>query len=164
MGLQYKLASRLVFSKLKPALGLGRARYCGSGSAPIAPEVVEFFSRLDLMIYEVYGQSEDSGPTSTNYPGAAKIGTVGQAWPGMQVKIAEDGEVLAKGDNVFIGYYKNQEATDATLVDGWLHSGDLGQFDSDGYLTIIGRKKDIMITSGGKNIAPKNIEAGAQKL
>lgn len=159
LAFQYKLADRLVFSKLKPALGMTKMRHCISGAAPIQPEILEFFSGLDIPIYEVYGQSEDCGPTSTNRPGATKYGTVGQAWPGVEVKIANDDEILVRGKNVFMGYYKNQEATDKDLQDGWLHSGDLGKFDSDGYLSIIGRKKEIMITAGGKNIAPKNIEA-----
>lgn len=159
LGLQYKIADRLIFSKVKPALGLGKVRFAGSGAAPISPEIIEFFGGLDIIIYEIYGQSEDCGPTTLNRPGATKIGTVGQAWPDTEVKVADDGEILVKGDNVFMGYYKNEEATNEDLVDGWLHSGDLGQFDDEGYLTIIGRKKEIMITAGGKNIAPKNIEA-----
>lgn len=159
LGFQYKLADRLVFSKLKPALGMTKMRHCISGAAPIQPEILEFFSGLDIPIYEVYGQSEDCGPTSTNRPGATKYGTVGQAWPGVEVKIADDDEILVRGKNVFMGYYKNQEATNKDLQNGWLHSGDLGKKDADGYLSIIGRKKEIMITAGGKNIAPKNIEA-----
>ena len=164
LALQYQLADRLVFSKVKPALGLGRARHLISGAAPIGKEILEFFSGLDLIIYEIYGQSEDTGPTSTNRPGATKFGTVGQPWPGDEVKIADDGEILVKGPNVFLGYYKNPEATAETLIDGWLHSGDIGQFDEDGFLTITGRKKEIIITSGGKNVAPKNIEAALKNL
>ncbi|MEM7116189.1 MAG: long-chain fatty acid--CoA ligase [Chloroflexota bacterium] len=159
LAFQYRLADRLVYSKLKPALGMAKMRHCISGAAPIQPEILEFFSGLDIPIYEVYGQSEDCGPTSTNRPGATKYGTVGQAWPGVEVKIADDDEILVRGKNVFMGYYKNQEATDKDLQNGWLHSGDLGKKDADGYLSIIGRKKEIMITAGGKNIAPKNIEA-----
>lgn len=164
LGLQYKLANRLVYSKIKNALGLSKARYCLSGAAPIAPEIVEFFNNLDIPLMEIYGQSEDCGPTTVNRPGANKISTVGQAWPGTQVELAEDGEILVKGPNVFMGYYKNPEATASDLVDGWLHTGDLGQFDENGYLTIIGRKKEIIITSGGLNIAPKNIEAALVNL
>lgn len=164
LALKYGIANKLFFSKVKEALGLGRLRHGVSGAAPVAKEILEFFSGLDVFIYEVYGQSEDCGPTTTNRPGAVKYGTVGQNWPGTQVKIADDGEVLVKGNNVFMGYYKNPEATAEELVDGWLHSGDLGQFDADGYLSIIGRKKEIIITSGGKNIAPKNIEAALKNL
>jgi len=159
--IRYKLADKLIFSKLKPALGLGRARICVSGAAPIAPDVLEFMASLDVVIHEVYGQSEDCGPTTFNLPGATRFGTVGQRVDGVDVKIAEDGEILVKGPNVFLGYYKDEGATSEALdEDGWLHSGDLGTFDRGGFLTITGRKKDIIITAGGKNIAPKNIEAG----
>ncbi|MEO7330099.1 MAG: long-chain fatty acid--CoA ligase [Minicystis sp.] len=155
----YAIANKLVYSKLKPAIGLGKARVLVSGAAPIAREVLEFFMGLDVVVQEVYGQSEDTGPTSFNLPGKLRLGTVGRALDGVQVKIAEDGEILVKGPNVFLGYYKEPEATATTLKDGWLYSGDLGAFDPDGYLMITGRKKEILITAGGKNIAPKNIEA-----
>jgi len=158
-GLQYSLANKLIFSKLKPAIGMGNARVCVSGAAPIAREVLEFFAGLDLLVLEVYGQSEDTGPTSFNTPTNYRFGTVGPALPGVEVKIADDDEILVKGPNVFLGYYKDQEETDATLSNGWLHSGDLGAFDDDGFLCITGRKKDIIITAGGKNITPKNLEA-----
>jgi long-chain acyl-CoA synthetase len=157
--LQYKVADRLVISKIKQALGFDRVQELFSGAAPIAPDILEFFASLDLPIHEIYGQSEGSGPTSCNLTGRTKIGSVGPALPGVQVKIAEDGEIVFKGPNVFMGYYKEPEATNETLKDGWLHSGDLGAFDSEGFLTITGRKKEIIITAGGKNIAPKNIEA-----
>ena len=159
LGVQYAAANKLVFSKLKAALGLDHARICVSGAAPIAQEIIEFFASLDLTILEVYGQSEDTGPTSFNWPGRVKFGTVGQRLPGVDVKIAADGEILVRGPNVFLGYYKEPQATAETLIDGWLHSGDLGEFDKDGFLTITGRKKDILITAGGKNVAPKNIES-----
>ena len=158
-GLQYNLANKLIFSKLKPAIGMGNARVCVSGAAPIAREVLEFFASLDILVLEVYGQSEDTGPTSFNTPTRYRFGSVGPALPGVEVKIADDDEILVKGPNVFLGYYKDQEATDATLSNGWLHSGDLGAFDDDGFLSITGRKKDIIITAGGKNITPKNLEA-----
>jgi long-chain acyl-CoA synthetase len=158
LAIQYKLADRLIFSKLKEAIGLGQARYCVSGAAPIAREVLEFFAALDVVVLEVYGQSEDNGPTSFNLPNRFRFGTVGPAIPGVEVKIADDGEILVRGPNVFMGYYKDEAATRETLIDGWLQSGDLGAFDDDGFLTITGRKKDIIITAGGKNIAPKNIE------
>ena len=161
--LQYRLADKLVLSKLKPALGLGRARLCISGAAPIARDVIEFFASLDILVHEIYGQSEDNGPTSFNLPGRTKFGSVGVALPGVNVKIAEDGEILVKGPNVFLGYYKEPQATAETLIDGWLHSGDLGAFDAEGFLTITGRKKEIIITAGGKNIAPKNIEAAIKE-
>ena len=160
LAFKYKLANKLIFSKLKPAIGMGNARICVSGAAPIAPDVLKFMASLDVVILEVYGQSEDTGPTSFNLTGQTRFGTVGRRLAGVDVKIAEDGEILVSGPNVFLGYYKDEEATNATLdADGWLYSGDLGAFDADGYLTITGRKKDIIITAGGKNIAPKNIEA-----
>ncbi|HTE51249.1 MAG TPA: long-chain fatty acid--CoA ligase [Kofleriaceae bacterium] len=159
LSLQHKLADRLVLSKLKPALGLGRARWCVSGAAPIAKDVLDFFATLDIAVFEVYGQSEDTGPTTINLPGRAKLGSVGVLIPGIEVKIAGDGEILVRGRNVFAGYYKDPTATSEALIDGWLHSGDLGEFDDKGFLSITGRKKDIIITAGGKNIAPKNIEA-----
>jgi long-chain acyl-CoA synthetase len=161
--LQYRLANRLVIRKLKAAMGMDRARTCISGAAPIARDVLEFFSSIDLPVREIYGQSEDSGPTSYNLPGRTRIGTVGIALPGIEVKIADDGEILVRGPNVFLGYYKEPEATADALADGWLCSGDLGELDADGFLTITGRKKEILITAGGKNIAPKNIEAGIKQ-
>ncbi|HEY5926921.1 MAG TPA: long-chain fatty acid--CoA ligase, partial [Kofleriaceae bacterium] len=157
--LQYRLADRLVISKIKQALGFDRVQELFSGAAPIAPDVLEFFASIDLPIKEIYGQSEDCGPTSCNLPGRTKLGTVGPPLPGLEVKIAEDSEILVRGPNVFLGYYKEPEATAETVKDGWLCSGDLGQFDQQGFLTITGRKKEIIITAGGKNIAPKNIEA-----
>ena len=158
LALQYALAQRLIFGKLRAAIGLGKARICVSGAAPIAPEVLSFFCSLDIPILEVYGQSEDTGPTSFNRPSRMRLGTAGPIIPGVEVKIAGDGEILVRGPNVFLGYYKEPEATAETLVDGWLHSGDLGEIDRDGFLSITGRKKEIIITAGGKNISPKNIE------
>jgi long-chain acyl-CoA synthetase len=164
LAMQYRLADRLVYSKVKPLLGLGEVRFAASGAAPINQELLEFFAGLDIIVYEEYGQSEGCGPTTWNRRGATKFGTVGQAFPGVQVRLSPDGEILAKGRIVFMGYYKDPEATAETLVDGWLHSGDLGRFDEEGFLTIVGRKKEIIITSGGKNIAPKNIEAALKNL
>jgi long-chain acyl-CoA synthetase len=157
-GLQYQLANKLIFSKLKPAIGMGSARVCVSGAAPIAREVLEFFACLDIVVLEVYGQSEGTGPTSFNTPAQYRFGSVGPAIPGVEVRIADDDEIMVKGPNVFMGYYKDPEVTAETLSDGWLHSGDLGAFDSEGFLNITGRKKDIIITAGGKNITPKNLE------
>ncbi|MFT7623490.1 MAG: long-chain acyl-CoA synthetase [Myxococcota bacterium] len=166
LALKYTIANKVIFSKLKPAIGLGEARICVSGAAPISAEILRFFGSLDVRILEVYGQSEDSGPTSFNLPGATKFGSVGKAVKGVQVRIidgegkdAEEGEIIVKGPNVFLGYYKDEDATNDTLKDGWLYSGDIGKFDRDGYLSITGRIKEIIITAGGKNIAPKNIEA-----
>lgn len=161
LAFEYTLAKRLVFSKLKAAVGLDQAITLISGAAPISKEVIEFFATLDLPIQEIYGQSEGSGPTSFNLQGRTKFGSVGPALPGVDVQIAGDGEIIFKGPNVFLGYFKDEAATRETVdEDGWLHSGDLGVFDEEGYLHITGRKKDIIITAGGKNITPKNIESG----
>ena len=162
--LQYALADKLVLQKLKAALGFDRQRSLITGAAPIAPEVLAFFASIDLPVREIYGQSEDSGPTSYNLPGQTRIGTVGVALPGLELKLAADGEILVRGRNVFVGYYKEPEATAEALIDGWLATGDLGTLDPAGFLTITGRKKEIIITAGGKNIAPKNIEAAIKQL
>jgi long-chain acyl-CoA synthetase len=159
LSFQHTLADKLIYSKVKPVLGLAKARVCVSGAAPVAKEVLEYLSGLDVVVLEVYGQSEDTGPTSFNSPGHTKLGTVGPVFPGVEVKLAADGEILVRGPNVFLGYFKDPAATAETLVDGWLLSGDLGAFDADGFLSIVGRKKEILITAGGKNIAPRNIEA-----
>ncbi len=161
---QHALADRLVFSKVKGLGGLGAARICVSGAAPISAEVLRFLGEVDILVHEVYGQSEGSGPTSFNLPARVRLGTVGQAVPGVEVRIAEDGEILLRGPNVFLGYFKDPAATAACLTDGWLGSGDLGALDPDGYLTITGRKKEILITAGGKNITPANIEAALKDI
>ncbi len=162
--MQYNLAKKLIFNKLKPLLGLGRARLCISGAAPISQEITRFFLSLDIPIYEVYGQSEDCGPTTFNIPKATRLGTVGRPLPGVQLKIAEDGEILVRGPHLFSGYYKDQAATDETLKAGWLCSGDVGQIDKEGYLRITDRKKDLLITAGGKNVSPQNLEAMLKQI
>jgi long-chain acyl-CoA synthetase len=130
-----------------------------TGAAPVSKEILEFFSGLDVVISEVYGQSEDCGPTTFNAPGRTRFGSVGPEFPGVTVKLAEDDEIMVQGRNVFMGYLHDESATKEALTDdGWLLTGDLGKFDDDGFLHITGRKKDIIITAGGKNIAPKNIE------
>lgn len=156
--IQFDLAKKLVYGKLREALGLDRAKFLISGAAPIAREVLDFFFSIDMPIQEVYGQSEDTGPTSFNAPGAIRIGSVGRAIPGVEVRIADDGEICVKGDNVFMGYLKNSEATAEVLAAGWLYSGDVGRLDEDGFLYITDRKKDLIITAGGKNVGPQNIE------
>lgn len=162
--LQSGVAQRLVFSKVRAALGMQRSVRLIAGAAPTSLETLEFFGSLGMAIEEIYGQSEDAGPTSSNLPGATKFGSVGRALPGVEVRLSGEGEVLVRGPNVFAGYYKEPEATAETLVDGWLHSGDLGSLDADGFLTITGRSKDIIITSGGKNVAPRNIEAALESI
>ncbi len=153
---------KLVFSKIRSQLGMNSVRMAFSGAAPLNTEVCKFFHAIGIRIAEGYGQTEDCGPTSVNPPEKIKIGTVGPPIPGVEVKIADDGEILVKGGNVFRGYYKNPEATAETLVDGWLHSGDVGKLDDDGYLTITDRKKDLIITAGGKNVAPQELESRLQ--
>jgi long-chain acyl-CoA synthetase len=161
--LQQDLARKLVFQKIKIALGFDRVRACISGAAPIAPEILQFFASIDLPIREIYGQSEDNGPTAYNMPGHTKIGSVGSPIPGIRVRIADDGEIMISGPNVFMGYLKDNAATEEVLQHGWLASGDLGRLDSDGFLHITGRKKEILITAGGKNISPTNIEADIKR-
>jgi long-chain acyl-CoA synthetase len=159
-GLQRRLnlADRLVLAKLRAALGFDDVRILASGAAPIDPEVLRFFRSMGLEICEVYGQSENTGSTTVSRPGRSRIGTVGEVFPGNEVRIAEDGEILVRGGVVFPGYLHNPEATAATLIDGWLQTGDVGGFDADGYLRVTDRKKDLIITAGGKNISPGNIE------
>ena len=164
LALTYRLARLLVLDRIKPLLGLGRARLCVSGAAPISRDVLDFFAGLGILIYEVYGQSEGSGPTTLNRPGQTRLGTVGLPLPNVEVRIAEDSEILVRGRNVFLGYFKDPASTAESLEDGWLASGDLGRLDEEGFLTIIGRKKDILITSGGKNIAPGNLEIALREL
>jgi long-chain acyl-CoA synthetase len=157
---QYVLFEKLVYSKVTEGLGLSEARISVSGAAPVSQEILEFFAGFGLPVYEVYGQSEDCGPTTFNVPGKTRFGTVGPPYPGVEVKIADDGEIIVRGRNVFAGYAKDPETTAEALADGWLHTGDLGEFDADGFLSITGRKKDLIITAGGKNVAPKLLEGG----
>jgi long-chain acyl-CoA synthetase len=161
---QKALASRLVHQKVQKALGLDQARLLISAAAPIAPETLRFFTGLDLLIREVYGQSEDCGPTTVSLAGSTRIGSVGKPLAGTEVRIADDGEIQVRGPHVFQGYMGRPEDTAEALVDGWLNSGDLGHFDQDGYLYVSGRKKDLLITSGGKNVSPANIEAELMDL
>ncbi len=155
---QFAFADKQVLSKIRALFG-GRIRQCVSGAAPINPEILRFFEAAGVLVLEGYGMTETSTAATISTPEAYKIGTVGRPFKGCEVKIADDGEVLIKGPNIFKGYYKNDEATRETIVDDWLHTGDIGEIDSDGYLSITGRKKDIIITAGGKNITPANLEA-----
>ena len=156
--LYYKLAHFVVFRKLKERLGFDRMRVAYSGAAPIAPEILHFFHSIGVNLVEGYGQTEGTGVTTTSKIGEVKFGTVGVPLEGVEIKIADDGEILVKSPGVFKGYFKNPEATAETIVDGWLHSGDVGTIDNQGYLTITDRKKDIIVTAGGKNITPQYIE------
>jgi long-chain acyl-CoA synthetase len=155
---QYKLADRQVLSKIRALFG-GRVRLAVSGAAPINPDILHFFAAAGVLVVEGWGMTETSTAATIATTEDYKIGTTGKPFPGCEVRIAEDGEILVKGPNVFKGYYKNPEATRETLVDGWLHTGDIGELDPEGYLKITGRKKDIIITAGGKNITPANLEA-----
>jgi long-chain acyl-CoA synthetase len=155
---QYEIADKQVLSKIRALFG-GRIKNCVTGAAPINPEILRFFDAAGVLILEGWGMTETSTAATVARPDAFKFGKVGRAFKGCEIKIADDGEILVRGPNVFKGYYKNEEATRETLEDGWLHTGDLGELDADGYLSITGRKKDIIITAGGKNITPANLEA-----
>ncbi|MGZ5337919.1 MAG: AMP-dependent synthetase/ligase, partial [Solirubrobacterales bacterium] len=155
---EHDLADRLVLAKIRNLFG-GRIKNCVSGAAPINPEILRFFDAAGVLVLEGWGMTETSTAATIAHPDHFKVGTVGRAFRDCQIKIADDGEVLVKGPNIFKGYYKNEEATRETIVDGWLHTGDIGELDEDGYLKITGRKKDIIITAGGKNITPANLEA-----
>ena len=154
----YQLAYLAVFRKLKERLGFDRMRVAYSGAAPISPDVLHFFQSIGVNLIEGYGQTEGTGVTCVSRVGRVKFGTVGPPLSGTEVRIAEDGEILVKSPGVFKGYYKNPEATAETIKDGWLYSGDVGELDEDGYLKITDRKKDIIVTAGGKNITPQYIE------
>ena len=156
--LQHALADRLVLEKIRNLFG-GNLRVAVSGAAPINPEILRFFDAAGVLVLEGWGMTETSTAATIATPDDFKFGTIGKPFKGVELKIAEDGEILVKGPNIFQGYYKNDAATRETIVDGWLHTGDLGEFDEDGYLKITGRKKDIIITAGGKNITPANLEA-----
>jgi long-chain acyl-CoA synthetase len=154
---KYAVADRLVFRKVRAAFG-GRVREFLTGAAPIPMDVLEFFWAAGMPIFELYGQTEATVVTHANMPGQVRLGTVGKVLPGIGCRLAEDGEVLICGPVVFQGYHKDPEATASTVVDGWLHTGDIGTIDVDGYLRITDRKKHIIITAGGKNLTPANIE------
>jgi long-chain acyl-CoA synthetase len=154
----YKMAHFAVFRKLKERMGFDRMRIAYSGAAPISPDVLHFFQSIGVNLVEGYGQTEGTGVTCVSRVGKVKFGTVGPPITGTKIKIAEDGEILVKSPSVFKGYYKNPEATAETIQDGWLYSGDVGEIDGDGYLKITDRKKDIIVTAGGKNITPQYIE------
>ncbi|HUP47751.1 MAG TPA: AMP-binding protein [Thermoanaerobaculia bacterium] len=154
----WRLADFLVMRKLKERLGFHRIRLAFSGAAPIAPDVLLFFHSIGLYLVEGYGQTEGTGVTTASSTAAFCPGMVGRPLPGVEVKIAEDGEILVRSPGVFLGYFRDEEATRTALRDGWLHSGDVGELDAGGFLRIVDRKKDLIITAGGKNIAPQMIE------
>ena len=153
-----RLADRLVFSKVKERFG-GRLRIVVSGGAPLSPEISEFFHAFDLLILEGYGLTECTTACSFNLPGRYRFGTVGPLLPGFEARLDDDGELLLRSETVFAGYHRDEEATRAVLDgDGWLRTGDIGSIDEDGFLAITDRKKDILVTAGGKNVAPQNLE------
>jgi long-chain acyl-CoA synthetase len=155
---RHRLADRLVFSKVRAQMG-GRIRLPGSGGAPLAREIAEFFDAIGLRIMEGYGLTECTTACSTNRAERYRFGSVGPPLPGFEIRIAEDGEILVRSETVFQGYFKDPDATAAVLdSDGWLRTGDIGDIDEDGFLHITDRKKDILVTAGGKNVAPQNIE------
>jgi long-chain acyl-CoA synthetase len=156
--MRHGLADRLVLRHIREETGLDQAHTLITGAAPISPHVLRFFHALGLEILEGYGMSENMTVTSVNRRGHARPGTVGQVIPGVNLRIANDGEICMRGEVLFAGYYKDPKATAEAVIDGWLHTGDIGELDADGYLTITDRKKDLIITAGGKNVSPSNIE------
>jgi long-chain acyl-CoA synthetase len=155
----FQLASFAVFRKLKKRMGFDRFRAAFSGAAPISPDLLRFYHAIGVNMYEGYGQTEGSAVTTASRPDCVKFGCVGQPLHGVEIKIADDGEILVKSPGVFKGYLKNPEGTAEAIKDGWLHSGDVGEIDDDGFLKITGRKKDLIVTAGGKNIAPQSLES-----
>ncbi|MGH3065046.1 MAG: AMP-dependent synthetase/ligase, partial [Gaiellaceae bacterium] len=155
---RHRVADKLVFGKVREKLG-GRLRIAISGGAPLAREIAEFFDAIGIRIVEGYGLTECTTACSSNRPDIYRFGTVGRPLPGFEIKIADDGEILVRSETVFQGYFKDEEATATVLApDGWLRTGDIGELDADGFLRITDRKKDILVTAGGKNVAPQNIE------
>jgi long-chain acyl-CoA synthetase len=156
---EYQVLDRLVGRAIRHRLGLDRARIVACGAAPVHPDLLRWFHGIGVPIAEGYGQTEVSLCTSTNTPGDTRIGTVGRPIPGVSVTIADDGEILVRGANVCAGYWQDEPATRELIdPDGWMHTGDLGHLDVDGYLQVTGRKKDLIITAYGKNISPEEIE------
>jgi len=161
----YGLADRLVFSKVRDRLGLDQARMLVVSAAPIATETLDFFQSLGLPIMEVYGMSECTGPATMSLPSSYCLGRAGRAIPGTEIRVADDGEILMRGPHVFRGYYRNDAATREALdEEGYLHSGDVGELDGRGFLRITDRKKELIITAGGKNIAPQHLEGKLKQI
>jgi long-chain acyl-CoA synthetase len=153
------LLDKIALSKVREGLGMENVDIAITAAAPINPELIEFFHTIGVPLHEIYGMSENTGPATATLPGANKFGSVGKALPGVEVKVAADGELLIRGGIVTEGYYKLDDATRETFdTEGWLHSGDLARVDEDGYVWIVGRKKEIIITAAGKNIAPAKLE------
>jgi long-chain acyl-CoA synthetase len=154
---EHKLFDILVYKKLRAAMG-GKVKYAVSGGAPLGERLGHFFRSIGLIVLEGYGLTETSAPAMIGRATDAKIGKVGRVLPGCAVKIADDGEILLKGSNVLRGYWKNPEATKATMEGDWFKTGDIGELDDEGFITITGRKKELIVTAGGKNVAPTALE------
>jgi long-chain acyl-CoA synthetase len=154
---RHALFDKLVYSKLRAAMG-GNVLYAVSGGAPLGTRLGHFFRGIGVVVLEGYGLTETTAPATVNTPEKVKIGTVGPPLPGVAIRIADDGEILIKGNNVFSSYHNNEEATAVAVQDGWFHTGDIGELDEDGYLKITGRKKELLVTAGGKNVAPASLE------
>ncbi|WP_412160916.1 AMP-dependent synthetase/ligase [Curtobacterium flaccumfaciens] len=162
LGLKFKMFDRLVYAKLRDALG-GRVEYAVSGSAPLSPRLSHFFRSIGVLILEGYGLTETTAPATVNRARELRIGTVGRALPGIEVRIADDGEILIRGVDVFDRYWRNDEATEHAFADGWFRTGDLGRIDADGVLTVTGRAKELIVTASGKNVAPAPLEDGIRE-
>ena len=158
VGLKLPILSGLLKKKLKGAIGFSNMVFAATGAAPINPDILKLFQFLDIPLFEGYGMTENTAVATTNHYKNNNIGTVGKPLPETEIKLSEEGEILLKGQHIMKGYYNNEEATNESIIDGWLHTGDIGSIDSDGFLSIIGRKKEIYVNSGGKNIAPLVIE------
>ncbi len=157
---QRMVFDRLVYSKIRKRLGLDQCEIPVSGAAPISPQTLDFFDGIGIRIFEGYGMTEDSGPATVNTADFRRAGTVGRPMPGVEVRVAEDGELLIRGGNVAAGYYRDPERTAETFdADGWLHTGDIAELDADGFVRIVDRKKELIITAGGKNVSPANLES-----
>jgi long-chain acyl-CoA synthetase len=158
----FEAADEQLYQNVRNIFG-GHVREATSGAAPIAPEILEFFYACGVPVLEGWGMTETATAATVNRLEDFRFGSVGKPLPGVEIKIGDDGEILARGPNIFTGYYKNEDATNETLAEGWLHTGDIGRLDDDGFLYITGRKKDIIITAGGKNITPANLENGLKQ-
>jgi long-chain acyl-CoA synthetase len=157
LALLFRLADRLVLENIKRSMGMHRVRYAGTGAAPIAPDLIKWYRALGIDMREVYGQTENCG-LATGMPDQIKLGTVGVAAPRTELRLSPEGEILLRGPHVFMGYYNQPDKTAETLRGGWLHTGDVGTVDNEGYLRITDRMKDIIVTAGGKNITPSEFE------
>ena len=158
-GLKLPVLNKLLMKKLRAAAGFGNLKFAISGAAPINPDILRFFQSLEIPVYEGWGLTETTAGATLNYWNENnKIGSVGKIFPNTEIKVADDGELLLKGDNIMKGYYKNPEATNTDIIDGWFHTGDVGKVDEEGFVFITGRKKEIYVSSSGKNIAPLVIE------